>query len=180
MVRGFNFQYVVVSVFLFFSFFLFAQSEPIVMQAISDFSLLKLDGFAPASNKGGRKVLSVNAAKYKDVFAAVQGRFDGESGMYNISINTLKEFDGESTYRIFLDDTLVGVYQNPRTDKSGDFKAAGTMFKDIYVGNGSQIRVEFNSHTNGLIPENGGTAYARGRWSSLIFEHANTDSKKEF
>lgn len=168
-----NILFVCISIFL--PIFLNAQEAPLVMHAISDFPALELDGFAPASKKGGRKVLSVNAAKYKDVFAAARGNFKGKSGLYNIIINTLKEFDGESTYRILIDNKLVATYQNPRTDKSGDFKAAGTTFKGIYVRKGSEIQVEFNSHTNGLIPENGGTAYARGRWSSLIFAPHNSD-----
>ena len=157
------------------SLFLSAQEVPLTMYAITDFPVVEVDGFVPASKKGGRKVLSVNAAKYKDVFAAVQGNFKGKSGMYHVTINTLKEFDGESTYRILIDNKLIGTYQNPRTDKSGDFKAAGTTFKRIYVRKGSEIRVEFNSHTNGLISENGGTAYARGRWSSLVFVPDNSN-----
>ena len=77
-----NIFYVCISIFT--PIFLNAQEVPLVMHAISDFPVLELDGFAPASKKGGRKVLSVNAAKYKDVFAAARGNFKGKSGLYNI------------------------------------------------------------------------------------------------
>ena len=161
-------------IFSFFTLFFYAQTqEPsnksIVLKATIDFTTLSVEGFVPATNKGGRKVLSVNAGKYKDKYAAAQSIFTGASGSYDIAINTLKEFDGESTYRIRIDGKLVGEYQNPRTDKDGDFSPAGTTFKNINVEKGDIVQVEFNSHTNGLIPEHGGTAYARGRWSSLVF-----------
>lgn len=153
-----------------------AQNKSIIMQSVTDFPMLTVDGFVPSSKNLKRKVLSVNAGKYKDVYAAARGKFSGPSGIYSITLNTLKEFDGESTYRILINGKQVGEYQNPRTDKTGDFKPAGTTFKKIYVKEGASIQVEFNSHTNGLIPENGGTAYARGRWSSLVFSPQNATS----
>ncbi len=149
---------------------LFSQQNPIIMEAVQDFPELALNGFVPATKKKGKNVLSVNAVQYKGVFAAARGIFKGESGRYHIKINTLKEFDGESTYRIRVNGKLIGTYQNPRTDESGDFTPSDTTFLNISVEKNAKIRVEFNSHTNGLVPEKGGTAYARGRWSSLIFE----------
>ncbi len=142
---------------------------PIVLEAIQDFPVLEVEGFVPAVRQEKRKVLSVNAAKYKDKYAAALGTFPGETGRYDLRINTLKEFDGESTYRIKIDGQLVGTYQNPRTDKSGDFSPSDTTFQGIKIKNGASIQVEFNSHSNGLIPEGNATAYSRGRWSSLEF-----------
>ena len=150
-----------------------AQNKSVVMKAFTDFPILTVDGFVPASKDAKRRVLSVNAGKYKDDYAAARGKFKGDSGIYSITLNTLMEFDGESTYRILVDGKQIGEYQNPRTDKAGDFKPAGTTFKNVYVEEEAIIQVEFNSHTNELIPENGGTAYARGRWSSLIFTSIN-------
>lgn len=144
-------------------------AQELVLQAAKDFPVLTVEGFVPAVKKEKSKVLSVNAGKYKGKFAAVQGTFNGKTGKYNITINTMKEFDGESTYRVKIDGKLIGEYQNPRTDKDGDFKPAGTTFKKVKVKKGATIQVEFNSHTNGLIPEHNSTAYARGRWSSLEF-----------
>lgn len=162
--------------FLFFAFaqtVLFSQYKPIVMESVQDFPELTVDGFVPATKKKGKDVLSVNAVQYKGVFAAAQGVFTGESGRYDVKINTLKEFDGESTYRIHVDGKWVGTYQNPRTDESGDFTPSDTTFLNVAVEKNAKIRVEFNSHTNGLVPEKGGTAYARGRWSSLVFDPVN-------
>lgn len=36
-----------------------------------------------------------------------------------------------------------------------------------------EIAIESNSHTNGLIPEGDGTAWARGRWSELSIKPSN-------
>lgn len=171
---------VVVSVLFGTDYSLYAQEDKrIVMDATVDFPVLKVDGFVPANKKDNSTFLSVNAGKYKDVFAAVNGSFFGKTGVYDITLNTLKEFDGESSYRVRIDGKIIGTYQNPRTDKAGDFTPSKTTFTSINVTHGALIQVEFNSHTNGLIPENGGTAYARGRWSSLIFEHHHSDLLQE-
>ncbi|MEM9987693.1 MAG: hypothetical protein AAF804_21600 [Bacteroidota bacterium] len=144
-------------------------STSITLQATKDFPVLDVEGFVPAVRQEKRKVLSVNASKYKDEFAAVRGTFPGETGRYDVQISTLKEFDGESTYRIRVDGKLVGTYQNPRTDKAGDFSPSDTTFQRVRVKKNAIIQVEFNSHSNGLIPEGNSTAYSRGRWSSLVF-----------
>ncbi|MGY3792869.1 carbohydrate-binding protein [Aquimarina sp. 433] len=139
----------------------------ISMQAITDFPTLSVAGFSPAYKDNARNALAINAAQYKDKFAAAEATFNGESGTYDINLATLTEIDGESTYRVSVNGTRIGEFVNPTT--STDYTASGTTFTGIQVTKGDKIRVEFNSHTNGTIPEGNSTAYSRGRWTALNF-----------
>ncbi|WP_010522133.1 CBM96 family carbohydrate-binding protein [Aquimarina agarivorans] len=135
--------------------------------ATSNFNKLNVSGFSPAYKDNERNALAINAAQHKDKFAAAETSFTGASGTYNIKINTLAELDGESTYRINVNGKLIGTYQNPET--TTDYSPAGKTFNNVAVNKGDVIRVEFNSHTNGKIPENGSTAFSRGRWTGIEF-----------
>ncbi|MBW1295585.1 carbohydrate-binding protein [Aquimarina litoralis] len=139
----------------------------ISMQAITDFPNIAVAGFSPAYKDNARNALAINAAQYKDKFAAAEATFNGESGTYDINLATLTEIDGESTYRVSLNGTRIGEFVNPTT--STDYSPSGTTFTNIQVTKGDKIRVEFNSHTNGTIPEGNSTAYSRGRWTALNF-----------
>jgi len=75
--------------------------------AISDFPNRNISGFAPAYIDDTRNALAINASQYKNTFAAAEMIFNGESGAYNVSLNTLTEIDGESTYRISVGGELI-------------------------------------------------------------------------
>ncbi|WP_040396291.1 CBM96 family carbohydrate-binding protein [Aquimarina agarilytica] len=139
----------------------------VTLQAIDDFSNLNISGFSPAYKDNARKAIAINAAQHKDKFAAAETSFTGETGTYNVKLNTLAELDGESTYRLNINGKLIGTYKNPET--TTDYAPAGKTFNNISVKKGDKIRVEFSSHTNGKIPENGGTAFSRGRWTGIEF-----------
>ncbi|WP_271781866.1 Ig-like domain-containing protein [Aquimarina algiphila] len=137
------------------------------LSAITDFANRELTGFAPGYVDTVRNALAIDASQYKDQFAAATTSFSGEAGTYDVVINTLTELDGESTYRIFIDEVLIGTFQNPTT--TTDYAPASQTFTGITVANEAVLRVEFNSNTNGNIPEGNGTAFSRGRWTSLEF-----------
>ncbi|WP_282079954.1 DUF7594 domain-containing protein [Aquimarina algiphila] len=139
----------------------------VAMKSTSDFPTLSVTGFSPAYKDNVRNAVAIDASQYKDKFAAAESTFDGETGKYDIKLTTLTEIDGESTYRISVDGVRIGEFKNPTT--TTDYAESGTTFKDIEVKKGAKIRVEFNSHTNGNIPEGNGTAFSRGRWTALDF-----------
>lgn len=143
----------------------------IELSAIADFSNTDVSGFSPAYVDNIRNALAINAGQFKDKFAAAETSFSGETGTYEIRLNTLTELDGESTYNLRINGTLVGTYTNPTT--SVDYGSAGVTFSDVAVSKGDTIRVEFNSNTNGKIPEGNSTAFSRGRWTSLSFKCQN-------
>ncbi len=138
------------------------------LNATTDFSNISVSGFSPAYIDGTRNALAINAALYKDKYAAAETIFSGDSGDYDIRLNTMTEIDGESSYRLKVDGNLVGSYINPTT--TVDYAPAGKTFTNVRVNTGAVIRVEFNSNTNGKILEGSGTAFSRGRWTSLNFE----------
>ncbi|UZO81231.1 DUF5060 domain-containing protein [Aquimarina sp. ERC-38] len=139
----------------------------ITLNALTDFPTIDVSGFSPAYKDRARKALAINASLYKDKFAAAEATFRGETGVYNIALNTLAELDGESSYRVVINNKVVGTFQNPETDT--DYRPIVATFKDISITKGAKVRVEFNSNTNGKIPEGNSTAFARGRWTSIVF-----------
>ncbi|TPN87772.1 CBM96 family carbohydrate-binding protein [Aquimarina algicola] len=141
--------------------------DGVALQAITDFPALTTAGFSPAYKDNARNALAIDASKYKDQFAAVEKTFSGNTGTYDIKLTTLTEIDGESTYRISVDGVNVGEYTNPTT--TTDYTESGTVFEGVDIKKGAKIRIEFNSHTNGKIPEGNSTAYSRGRWTALDF-----------
>jgi hypothetical protein len=69
---------------------------------------------------------------------------------------------------VLVNGVLAGQVTNPRIYPSGtDYTPVNTTFSNITVAAGATIRVEFNSHSNDLVPEGGGFAWARGRWTRL-------------
>ncbi|MCG8701699.1 MAG: T9SS type A sorting domain-containing protein [Bacteroidales bacterium] len=135
------------------------------LEAIKDFPNMNVEGFAPAKIDGGNLCLSIDAAVYKDTFAAAQVVWDGPSGLFDMALTTLTEIDGESTYRVKINGDTVGTYKNPKT--TTDYQESTKKWSNIILKYGDTIQVDFNSHTNGDVPEPPGTAYARGRWTKL-------------
>ncbi len=142
--------------------------DPIVLTSYEDFPMFSgITGFEPAYKDNNNQCLAINAANYKDKFAAAQSTFTGTTGTYDITINTLCELDGESTYKLKIDGQLIGEFKNPET--TTDYSPASHTWTSVSVGKGAEIQVEFSSHTNGKIPEGNITAYSRGRWKNVTF-----------
>jgi hypothetical protein len=140
-------------------------ADPMAMNAIRDFKFVVLGDFVPGYVDKGRKALAINAAKHKDKFAAAEGTFKGKSGTYDLVLVALTETDGESSYRVFAGGKEIGKAQNPETKE--DYKVARHRFKGVELKSGDKIRVEFNSHSNGKIPEGDVFAFSRGRWRAV-------------
>ncbi|TWX69082.1 hypothetical protein [Colwellia sp. C1TZA3] len=89
-----------------------------------------------------------------------------EEGDFELGFVSLSEFDGESHYKLFLNDKLVGDFTNPRTelDFHEVYFKTGKVFS---LQAGDEIKVEAIVASNGLIPEDGGYAWARGRWRAV-------------
>jgi len=89
-----------------------------------------------------------------------------EEGKFALGFVSLSEFDGESHYKLFLNGELVGDFTNPRTEL--DFHEVYFKAQKVFsLKAGDEIKVEAIVASNGLIPENGGYAWARGRWRAV-------------
>lgn len=141
--------------------------EEIELFSFYDFRISEKPEYAPGYMDKGNKVLAIDAAKYRDEFAAGETIFTGPSGTYDVIITTMTEVDGESTYRLIVDGKKIGEFQNPETEE--DYKQVRHRWKNVQIDHGDELLVAYNSHSNGKIPEGNAYAYSRGRWRSLAF-----------
>ncbi len=143
-------------------------AEELLLEAITDFPNINA-GEIPyyVDTVGDRNVLAINAAieEYRDLFARAVTYFDGSSGIYDVTITALGEIDGEGEFRFLVNGELRGSAVNELVDE--DWGEQLHVFENIELEAGDEIAVESNARSNGLIPENGEYAFARGRWRSL-------------
>jgi len=139
----------------------------IVLDALRHFRIVEGDGFVPAYKDQGHNALAVNPDRYMDKFGAAETAFAGKPGVYDITLTTMAETDGESTYRLRIDGKLVGEFTNPQT--SEDYKPIHKTWEKVTVGKAAEIRVEFNTATNSKTQQGSRKAYSRGRWTTLTF-----------
>jgi len=137
--------------------------------------LKALDHFTPIAGQGttyykeGKKgTFAINASKIENRkgFAKAYTVFKGETGMYKAVLNAVAEHDGESEYRIKINKNRVKTVKNPRVQES--FKNVNLSLGVLYLKTNDTIEVSSNAHTNGILPENEGTAWSRGRWGGLV------------
>jgi dienelactone hydrolase len=141
-----------------------------VFNALTDFQ--DLDGGEVPYYKDKRNLtlaIRANIVEHRNQFAAVTRKFDGASGTYDVTITTLVEEDGESTYRILINGTVAGTFRNKNIGAGSalDMKPATHVWQSLRLNNGDTLSIESNTATNGEIPEAGGTAWARGRWRKI-------------
>jgi len=136
----------------------------IVLKAVRDFRIVTAGGFVPAYKDDGHDALAINPGEYKDKFAAAETEFTGDTGDYDITLTTMAETDGESTYKLLIGGKLAGQFTNPKT--SVDYKPTPKTWKNASVAKGAIIRIEFNTATNSN-QKSGRIPYARGRWIAL-------------
>jgi len=144
----------------------------IVLDALRHFRIVEGDGFVPAYKDQGHNALAIDPDRYKDKFGAAETTFTGKPGVYDVTLTTMAETDGESTYKLRIDGKLVGEFTNPKT--SVDYKPTRKTWKKVTVGKEAKIRVEFNSATNSKTQQGSRKAYARGRWTTLTFTPPGT------
>lgn len=138
-----------------------------ILNAIQDFPVLNIPGFAPPYKDENRKAMAIDASQYQNSFAASKVELTAPAGFYDITLTSLTEIDGESTYRLMIDGEYIGESRNPMANK--DYQVHTHTFKNVQLNDYSDIQVEFNAHSNGKIPEGSAFAFARGRWTQLSF-----------
>lgn len=116
-----------------------------------------------------RSALAIDASVVidRDKFAKATTAFNGKNDTYNVTLTTLAEFDGECSYRFLVNDVVVGTFTNTAVNQENDYQEQEVIFEGVKIHKDDIIAVESNSHTNGIIPEGTGTAWARGRWKSV-------------
>ncbi|MDZ8119126.1 PKD domain-containing protein [Pontiella agarivorans] len=137
-----------------------------VFKATTDFPVLTA-GTADFYIDTGRGALAIDAAaeNNRDKFARATTTFSGLENEYEIQLTTLQETDGESIYRVWVGNDLIGTVTNDPT--LTDYVRQVHSFPFTTVTAGTELSVEAMAVSNGRIPEGSGFAYARGRWARL-------------
>jgi len=143
--------------------------------ALTDFTDINA-GAVPYYHHNGVNALAINAAieSYRDEFARATVEFEHSSGVYDVTITSLGETDGDGTFRFLVDGEVVGSAVNEPT--TIDFSEQLHVFENITIPQGALIGVESIAVSNGLIPEGDAYAYARGRWTTLTIETADDNT----
>lgn len=151
-----------------------ASAQTIAMVAV-DFPKLTggpADFYVDAKNKA----LAINAANtaFRSKWAVAEMPFAGAAATYDIILHSMYESDGESHYALRIGNDSIGGFQNPSAYTGNklttpDYTIYKHTFKDVQVTQGAAIKVYGMTHSNGKVPEDGGFAWSRGRWSRLEF-----------
>lgn len=156
-----------------------SQGASFLYDARTDFPNIE-EGDVPYYRDNGNGVLGIraNIVANRTGFARTSRTFDGPTGTYDVTITTMTEEDGESEYRLLINGVQVATYTNPFVfdppDSPLDLQPHTHTWTGIAVPAGATVAVESNADTNGEIPEEGGTAWARGRWSQIEFVSTNS------
>ncbi|MEM1157902.1 MAG: putative Ig domain-containing protein [Verrucomicrobiota bacterium] len=149
-------------------------SYSVTATSISDLS----SGNAPFSVDSVRGALQIDAANesYRDEWARATVSPGLSAGLYDIKVTAMQETDGESPYQVLVNGFVVGTKINDYIFNTviPDYTEQEHIFANVYIPAGATISVESQAVTNGEIPEGGGTAYSRGRWTMLDIQPAGT------
>ncbi|MCF2948839.1 hypothetical protein L0668_12030 [Paraglaciecola aquimarina] len=153
----------------------------IMLDASKDFNQTNL-GDVPYYQDKNNDSLAIDARvlEYRNLFAKASSTFNGLTGEYDVTFTYVTEEDGEPLYRLLVNNQVVGLYRADyiQLDKNRDLKPNTHVWKGIRLTQGDTISVESAAHTNGRIPEHGGTAWARGRWQQVEFTPVNKKQTK--
>lgn len=125
-------------------------------------------GFTDATVDGTRNCLQMPT---RLAWGAAEETYTGPDSKVYVTLNAMQETDGESSFKVYKNDTLLAEVTNDvifdseipdYTIQKHDITA-----ERIDIKTGDIFRVEFNSATNGKVPEGNTTATSRGRWKSL-------------
>ncbi len=116
--------------------------------------------------KNGALAIDASNKAFRDEYATAKTVFNGENGKYNLSLVTLTENDGESSYVVKINGKIIGTLVNTTTDAS--YAMVNHNLGGFFLLKNDVIEIASKAVTNGRIPENDETAWSRGRWKKLI------------
>lgn len=128
---------------------------------------IDVEGFVPYYEEPQRNGIAINSIEYESEWGAADTEWQGGSGLHNVTIATVPEFDGECHYRLYVNRVPQGEFQNPETSVLIADPVPMHTWRRVRLNTGDTIRVTANTCSNGLIPEGDGYAWARARWSYL-------------
>ncbi|MBD1388633.1 hypothetical protein IC617_04255 [Neiella sp. HB171785] len=150
-----------------------AADPTLVWDATADFTVIDA-GQVPYYVDQRNDALGIDARKldYRNMYAQAWREFDGETGLYDITITVLTEEDGEPNYRLMHNGKAIKIYRASYIGPGSkqDLKPETHTWHRVALSKGDKIGIESMAKTNRQIPEGEGTAWARGRWQQLEFK----------
>ena len=145
------------------------KNTSIELKVLSDFEInQKAETFYYKEKKRGTFAINASKMEQRNKFAEAYAVFKGETGYYSATLNTIAENDGESKYVIKINRGKLKTVSNPQVPES--FKKTNLALGKFYLKTNDTLSVSSKAMTNGKIPENEGTAWSRGRWSSITLD----------
>ncbi|GFD79405.1 hypothetical protein KUL118_22670 [Tenacibaculum sp. KUL118] len=156
--------------------FVEVQEYSLILEAPQSFESV---GDVPFYHDRRNDALGIDAREvhYRNVWATSQlkvpekmwgKKVSAQKTFKNVTLVTLGEIDGESSYKVLLNGNEIGSFTNSETPT--DYQENYFDLGSLTLKPGDIIAVQAKAVTNGKIPESGGTAYARGRWRGLVFK----------
>lgn len=139
-----------------------------IIRAIDDFNI-ENTGVIPFYQHNVKQALAINAVntEYRNKYAYAEYEVTAkDAGTHQLTLVTLSEIDGECPYQVMLNDKVIASFKNPETEI--DYQEVYFNIDNVTLKKGDILKVASMAVTNGKIPENGGTAFARGRWRALV------------
>ena len=117
------------------------------------------------------KWAAINPDQHKAAIASTS--FPFPAGRYDITIRSVGENDGRSTYTVLVNDEVLGVHSAPLSKESSEegAKYYGS-FKNVEVNPGDVIEVA------SAVDSADGKEFSRARWSGLSFMPADAATRK--
>lgn len=111
--------------------------------------------------KNGKNWLAINPEKFKNAETTTLFKF--KSGCYDMIFVGVGENDGNSNFRIFINNRLIGEYEPPITDSLfQEGKNFNALWKRVKIKTEDKITVKAKVATDG-------NEWTRGRWAGIIF-----------
>ncbi|WP_299435520.1 DUF5060 domain-containing protein [uncultured Aquimarina sp.] len=151
----------------------------IKLEALNDFTIQNSLDKAVYYKDIDNKALAINTEdkNQRNKFASAKSIFPGKEGLYDVSFISLAENDGESVYILRINGSIKDTISNPSTTKS--FASVRHNIDRWYLSENDIIEISSIATTNKKIPENGETAWSRGRWRSITFTSANLSMEEQ-
>ncbi|MFG0286834.1 MAG: DUF5060 domain-containing protein [Rhodopirellula sp. JB044] len=116
------------------------------------------------------KWLAINPAQRKK--ASVARTFPYPTGLYHVTLQTVGENDGKSTYWITADGERIGDYTNSLSRSTyEEGESFHHTWKEVRVTEGAIIKV------GSEVGSNDGKEFSRARWGAVVFIPADEDTR---
>jgi hypothetical protein len=151
-------------------------ADPILFDALTDFEISSVaSGDVPYYKDTVRGALAIDATvlSYRDKFARAILSETVSAGTYDVTLAAMGELDGNCTYQLYVNDVLIGSKTNSPT--TTDYALQEHTFSGVTIPANAEIIVKSNDVSNEQVSEDGGWAYARGRWTTLSFAPASLE-----